>query len=37
MKALIRVSSLVFVCLLVSLALGAAGGGKAVVWPAGDI
>jgi quercetin dioxygenase-like cupin family protein len=37
MKALVRISSLVFVCLLFSLSVGAAGGGKAVVWAAGDI
>ncbi len=37
MKALIRVSPLVFAGLLLSAAVGLAKGGKPVVWPAGDV
>jgi len=37
MKALIRVAPLVLVGVFVALALGAGGGGKATVWPAGDV
>ena len=34
---LVRVSSLVLIGLIVAFTMSAAGGGKATVWPAGDI